>query len=98
MNEFQRHFAVYKICEIIKAEKQPIAKDSTNGTEEHLDTVYTDVSQSINPDAAGGQNCAIEFVDIFFRYYRFYFNKSRNAIPEKFNSFCADTGQPQTFW
>ena len=53
-----------------KSRKIPVPKGSGTRAEDVLETLYTDIIESINLEAADGQLYAIGFVDRFSRYQK----------------------------
>ena len=88
---------VCEICELNKANKQPIAKNCTTRAQAVLDILHTDILGPITPEAVDGHKYPIRFVDSFGRYCRVYFMTSRDdETLEEFQQLCADIGQPLT--
>ena len=83
-------------CELNKAKKKPVPKDSYPRATGTLDIVHINSLGPINLIADDGHRCAIYFVDSFSRYQKIYFLKTRDEATEKLERLIADTGVPQT--
>ena len=85
-----------EFCELTKAKKKPVPKDSYTRATRTLDFVHTDILGPIDLIAKVGYRFASGFVDSFFRYLKMYFMKTRDEATEKLEKFIADIGVPQT--
>ena len=83
-------------CELIKAKKKPVPKNSFTRATRTLDIVHTDILGPIDSIAEDEHRYAIGFVDSFFRNLKTYFKKTREEAREKFERFIADIEIPQT--
>ena len=63
-------------CELNKAKKNPVPKDSYTRATRTLDFVHTDILGPIDPLAEDGHRYAIGFVDSFSRYLKIYLKGS----------------------
>ena len=87
---------VCETCELNRAKKKPVPKDSYTRATRTLDFVHTEILDPIDPLAEDGHRYAIGFVDSFSRYLKIYFMKTRDEATEKLERFIADIGVPQT--
>ena len=68
-------------CELNKAKRKPVSKDSVDRTNNAFDIVHVDILGPVTPVSVDNHEYAISFVDSFSRYWKIYFMKTRRMPP-----------------
>ena len=83
-------------CELNRAKRNPVPKDSVDRANNALDIVHVDILGPLTPVSVDNHTYANSFVDSFSRYSKIYFMKTRDECLQYFQQFSADLGKPQT--
>ena len=86
----------FDTCELNKAKRKAVPKDSVDRANNALDIVHVDILGPVTPVSVDNHRYAILFVDSFSKYSKVYFMKTRDECLQYFQELCADLGTPQT--